>query len=142
MDPLEKKIRDAGGFIVPTPLTDSGGKINPECIDQIVGAIESGNTPEPGKEPTDSMQYNSSSQQEETKHLDAAEWRDRAEKLWQLLDDIDTASDMFKPEKNAFFGYAMRKAEERGKYIFSPDGYRLVATQRNESESVAPVTHK
>ena len=44
------------------------------------------------------------------------------EELWQLLDDIDTASDMFKPEKTAFYEYVMAKANERHKYLIS-DGY-------------------
>ncbi|MEY4387678.1 MAG: hypothetical protein RLY20_2961 [Verrucomicrobiota bacterium] len=51
-----------------------------------------------------------------------------AEKLWSLLDDIDTASDMFKPSDEAgyrrFYEYAMQKAEERGKQLES-DGYHL-----------------
>ena len=46
------------------------------------------------------------------------------EKLWQLLDDIDTASDMFKPEQTGFYKYVMAKAEERHKYLVS-DGYTL-----------------
>ena len=50
------------------------------------------------------------------------------EKLYALLDDIDTASDMFKPtdEKSykAFYEYVMKKCEERSKWIES-DGYDL-----------------
>lgn len=51
-------------------------------------------------------------------------------KLWDLLDDIDTASDMFKPSvenENSyklFYEYAMRKSEERHIYLTS-DGYKL-----------------
>ena len=45
-------------------------------------------------------------------------------KLWKLLDDIDTASDMFKPEQTPFYKYIMKKAEERFKHITS-DGYKL-----------------
>lgn len=52
-------------------------------------------------------------------------WEQIAEGLWKLLDDIDTASDMFKPEKNNFYKYAMKKCEERSKYGHSPDGYEL-----------------
>ena len=48
----------------------------------------------------------------------------KEEALWQLLDDIDTASDMFKPEKNSFYNYTMRKVAERFKYL-SSDGYKL-----------------
>lgn len=60
-------------------------------------------------------------------------WQDKAEKLWQLLDDIDTASDIFKPndEKSykAFFDYTLEKCKERGKYMNSPDGYKLTAVE-------------
>jgi hypothetical protein len=48
--------------------------------------------------------------------------------LWALLDDIDTASDMFKPSDEAgyrrFYEYAMKKAEERHALLTS-DGYEL-----------------
>jgi len=61
------------------------------------------------------------------------DWQNKAENLWQLLDDIDTASDMFKPkdEKSykAFFDYAMKKCAERGKYMNSLDGYTLTAVE-------------
>lgn len=56
-----------------------------------------------------------------------------AEKLWDLLDDIDTASDMFKPKDligyQAFYRYVMKKAEKRHELLFS-DGYELF--YRNE----------
>jgi len=49
-------------------------------------------------------------------------------RLWALLDDIDTASDMFKPSTlegyKTFYKYAMRKSEKRFKYL-STDGYNL-----------------
>ena len=48
------------------------------------------------------------------------EYRKIAEDLWKLLDDIDTASDMFKPSESngiesykAFYEYAMSKHKER-----------------------------
>ena len=44
--------------------------------------------------------------------------------LFTLLDDIDTASDMFKPEQNAFYWYVMKKAGERFKNVTS-DGFDL-----------------
>lgn len=54
-----------------------------------------------------------------------------AEKLWQLLDDIDTASDIFKPcENNGFesyekyYKYCNRKTSQRFDYLKS-DGYDL-----------------
>ncbi len=56
-----------------------------------------------------------------------------AEKLWSLLDDIDTASDRFKPSDFAgyckFSGYAMKKAEDRVNHLES-DGYRLYLPNR------------
>ena len=52
------------------------------------------------------------------------------EKLWQLLDDIDTASDMFKPEQTGFYKYVMAKAQERHRYLVS-DGFNL--RHRNET---------
>jgi hypothetical protein len=45
-------------------------------------------------------------------------------KLFSLIDDIDTASDMFKPEQNAYYKYIMRKVEEAKRHIIS-DGYDL-----------------
>lgn len=51
-------------------------------------------------------------------------WREVAEKLWELLDDISTASDVYKPEQNGFYEHVMKKADERNKY-FDSDGYKL-----------------
>lgn len=52
------------------------------------------------------------------------EYRKIAEELWQLLDDIDTASDMFKPsETNGiesyqnFYNYVIKKHTERFKML-------------------------
>lgn len=62
-------------------------------------------------------------------------FREMAEKLWGLLDDIDTASDMFKPsdEKSAmaFYRYVMSKQSERHKYLKS-DGYKLYTNEEFE----------
>jgi len=55
------------------------------------------------------------------------EWKQKAEELWTLLDDISTAADMFKPEKTGYFKYVNGKCEERGKYLQS-DGYIIVNT--------------
>ena len=44
--------------------------------------------------------------------------------LWKLLDDIDTAGDMYKPAINGYFKYVCKKAEKRFKLIGS-DGYNL-----------------
>ena len=52
----------------------------------------------------------------------------KAEALWGLLDDIDTASDMFKPSDDtsfrAYWHYACRKVAERFIHLES-DGYDL-----------------
>jgi len=53
------------------------------------------------------------------------EWKEKAEALWQLLDDIDTYSDMYKPEINGYFKAVNKKASERHKILYS-DGYRLI----------------
>lgn len=52
------------------------------------------------------------------------EYRKIAEDLWQLLDDIDTASDIFKPSENNgiesyknFYSYVMKKHTERFKML-------------------------
>jgi len=58
--------------------------------------------------------------------------RIKAEALWSLLDDIDTASDIFKPsdEKTyeAFYKYAMKQVEKRFNH-FESDGYSILTTE-------------
>ena len=61
---------------------------------------------------------------QEDSDVDREEWKDIAYVLWALLDDIDTASDMFKPTMNNFYKYAMSKVEERFKQMGS-DGHDL-----------------
>ena len=58
--------------------------------------------------------------------------------LWDLLDDIDTASDMFKPcESNGiqsysnFYEYIMNKVMKRHEYLKS-DGYELYTLEEFE----------
>ena len=53
------------------------------------------------------------------------EWKEKAETLWQLLDDIDTYGDMYKPEINRYFKAVNKKASERHKILYS-DGYKLI----------------
>lgn len=53
------------------------------------------------------------------------EWKTKAEALWALLDDIDTAGDVFKPEIGAYFRYVNRKSAERFQHMQS-DGYRII----------------
>ena len=55
-------------------------------------------------------------------------FRETAVKLWDLLDDIDTACDMFKPcdEESlmAYYRYVSEKTIDRHKYLKS-NGYEL-----------------
>lgn len=49
--------------------------------------------------------------------------------LFDLLDDIDTASDIFKPEKTPFYDYVMKKALKRWNR-FQSDGYEVFKAQK------------
>lgn len=49
-----------------------------------------------------------------------------AHRLWEILDDIDTAFDHYKPDmKDKFVIYVQHKCVERQKYGTSKDGYTL-----------------
>ena len=48
------------------------------------------------------------------------------EKLWSILDDISTAADMYKGDLQKIAIYALKRCEERGKIMYSEDGYRLI----------------
>ena len=61
-----------------------------------------------------------------------------AEKLWDLLDNIDTASDMFKPSRTNgyssfenFYNYAMKESEKRH-LLMKSDGYTLETCKQSE----------
>ena len=63
------------------------------------------------------------------------DYKEIAEKLWDILDNIDTASDMFKPcenngikSYNNFYEYAMKQTVERHKLLKS-DGYKLYSNE-------------
>jgi len=47
-----------------------------------------------------------------------------AKAAWNLLDDINTASDMFKPEKNSYYKYIMDKVKQ-SKKLMGSDGYTV-----------------
>ncbi len=53
------------------------------------------------------------------------QWIEKAETLWQLLDDIDTYGDMYKPPINEYFKAVNKKASERHKILYS-DGHKLI----------------
>ena len=79
------------------------------------------------------MKYNSQRIEDIDKSMTEEKWKKIAEDLWSLLDDIDTASDMFKPEMNNFYKYTMNKAGKRFKLIAS-DGYKLFPLKNGKSE--------
>jgi len=56
-------------------------------------------------------------------------------KLYNLIDDISTAGDMFKPEIDGHFKYIQRKIEEASRYIVS-DGYKLFYVTPNLTPEV------
>lgn len=39
--------------------------------------------------------------------------KEDAKKLWMLLDDIDSSSDIFRPEQTAFYKHVMNLCEKR-----------------------------
>ena len=50
---------------------------------------------------------------------------EREKNLWKILDDIDTATDMFKPDNNQLFTqYVYKAVKKRFRYLKS-DGYNL-----------------
>lgn len=61
--------------------------------------------------------------------------RKQAEFLWELLDDIDTASDAFKPNDlrsyDRYFSYIQGKLRKRFK-VFESDGYNLFTKEEWE----------
>lgn len=52
-----------------------------------------------------------------------------AERLWELLDDIDTASDMYKPVQDNTYTQIMNTCMQRTK-VFKSDGYTLMDDQQ------------
>jgi calcineurin-like phosphoesterase family protein len=52
------------------------------------------------------------------------DWQKAAEELWKLLDDIDTGTDIFKPNNNdKFTQYVYKKVAQRFNVLKS-DGYK------------------
>lgn len=62
-------------------------------------------------------------------------YKDIAEKLWQLLDDIDTIDDIVKSNEKAYRDNIRKKVAERFKYL-SSDGYNLRKLKKKEIPSV------
>lgn len=78
--------------------------------------------------PTMSFNTNNDSKLEKVSG-DLEIWKKIAFELWKLLDDVDTAGDIFKPPINNFFKYVTRKSEERHKFL-TTDGYDIFLTQK------------
>ncbi len=51
-------------------------------------------------------------------------WKNIAEQLWELLDDVDTALDAFKQDKEQFCDYTIKKIAARFKLMGS-DGHNI-----------------
>lgn len=71
-----------------------------------------------------SKMLNDAAYKDECNKLEIKELKTASESLWRLLDDIDTASDMFKPsETNGiksyknFYEYVMKKQTERWNFL-------------------------
>ena len=58
------------------------------------------------------------------------DWEQMAKDLWQLLDDIDTCSDAYKPEKTPYYKAVMIIANKRNQYLESLDGYNLSVVKK------------
>lgn len=60
-------------------------------------------------------------------------YKETAEKLWDILDDIDTLSDRIKPTTisgyKLFYDKALELVNARGHYMNSPDGQVLILNQ-------------
>jgi len=74
---------------------------------------------------------------------EAHKYKEMSYKLWDLLDDIDTASDMFKPcEENGinsfkkFYKYSMNRSGRRFNFLRS-DGFDLFTFEEFEQRSSA-----
>ena len=59
--------------------------------------------------------------------LTKEQWQNIAIELWDILDDIDTSLDMFKPQMENFERYVVRKVGTRFQWLTS-DGYRVFPT--------------
>lgn len=63
-------------------------------------------------------------------HVDA--WKQRAEKLWKIMDDISTSFDACHPDYTPFLQGVQKRLSKRGDILQSLDGYTLVVTETNE----------
>ena len=63
----------------------------------------------------------------EEKPATLEEWKEKAEFLWRLLDDIDTYGDVFKPDITAYFKKVNYIAARRHEVLQS-DGHKIINT--------------
>ena len=56
------------------------------------------------------------------------DYKTAAERLWDILDDIDTLSDSMKPEQTAFYQAVMEWVAKRHS-ILKSDGYELTPVE-------------
>lgn len=82
-----------------------------------------------GSVDNDVMKYNisttTSSGETMRKKVREMSWQQIAEALYQILDDMDTYSDMCKENVEAFQKLVLKKQMEKNNYMYSPDGYGL-----------------
>jgi hypothetical protein len=75
------------------------------------------------------MQYNSQDKanlsEEDKQAIRDMTWESIALKMYGLLDDIDTASDMCKEDAKAFENVVMNIQAKKNEYLYSPDGYGI-----------------
>jgi hypothetical protein len=89
-------------------------KCSPELIEQLPGKFDSGIFDYPQRLELNNIK------------LELAWYKHTAEKLWQLLDDIDTADDMAKDNDKNYRKICQSIMRGRFKYAESPDGIKLV----------------
>lgn len=56
--------------------------------------------------------------------------------LWELLDHISTAGDVFKPEHTPYFDYVENQCKKRGEIANSFDGYTLTINELDNKEDI------
>lgn len=69
---------------------------------------------------------------EELKQVENTDWKTIAEELWKLLDNIDTASDMYKTDYEALADFIYKEQRKRFKLMTS-DGYNLFPLKSKEN---------
>lgn len=58
------------------------------------------------------------------------DWEAIARAMWGLLDDVSTLGDQYKPDQTPYVRAVGRVCEQRGQYLYSPDGQSLVRSVR------------